>query len=97
MIAIVFSYEVRAVAEFEQAYGAEGEWARFFKQGPGYIGTEMVRAMPEDVLAKIIATIPVGRLGTPEDIARAVVFLTADEAGYITGADLTINGGSYFH
>ena len=43
MIAIVFSYEVRAVAEFEQAYGAEGEWAQFFKQGPGYIGTELLR------------------------------------------------------
>ena len=43
MIAIVFSYEVRAVAEFERAYGAEGEWAQFFKQGPGYIGTELLR------------------------------------------------------
>ena len=64
---------------------------------PGYIGTELVRAMPEDVLNKIIATIPVGRLGTPEDIARAVVFLTADDAGFITGANLAINGGSYFH
>jgi len=64
---------------------------------PGYIGTDMVRTMPEDVLNKIIATIPVGRLGTPEDIARAVAFLTAEEAGYITGANLAINGGSYFH
>lgn len=64
---------------------------------PGYIGIELVRAMPEDVLNKIIATIPVGRLGTPEDIARAVVFLTADDAGFITGANLAINGGSYFH
>ena len=63
---------------------------------PGYIGTDMVRTMPEDVLNKIIATIPVGRLGTPEDIARAVVFLTAEEAGFITGANLAINGGSYF-
>ena len=43
MIAIVFSYEVRAVAEFERAYGAEGEWAQFFKQGAGYIGTELLR------------------------------------------------------
>jgi heme-degrading monooxygenase HmoA len=43
VIAIVFSYEVRAVAEFERAYGAEGEWAQFFKQGPGYIGTELLR------------------------------------------------------
>jgi acetoacetyl-CoA reductase len=64
---------------------------------PGYIGTDMVRSMPEDVLNKIIATIPVGRLGTPEDVARAVVFLTAEEAGYITGANLAVNGGSYFH
>ncbi|MFO1429129.1 MAG: acetoacetyl-CoA reductase [Candidatus Competibacteraceae bacterium] len=64
---------------------------------PGYIGTDMVRSMPEDVLNKIIATIPVGRLGTPEDVARAVAFLTAEEAGYITGANLAINGGSYFH
>jgi len=64
---------------------------------PGYIGTEMVRAMPEDVLTQIIAQIPVGRLGTPADVARAVTFLTADEAGFITGADLSINGGSYFH
>jgi len=43
VIAIVFSYEVRAVAEFERAYGAEGEWAQFFKQGAGYIGTELLR------------------------------------------------------
>ena len=64
---------------------------------PGYIGTDMVRSMPEDVLNKIIATIPVGRLGTPEDVALAVVFLTAEEAGYITGANLAVNGGSYFH
>lgn len=64
---------------------------------PGYIGTDMVQAMPEDVLNKIITTIPVGRLGTPEDVARAVVFLTAEEAGYITGANLAVNGGSYFH
>lgn len=64
---------------------------------PGHIGTDIVEAMPEDVLNKIIATIPVGRLGTPEDVARTVVFLTADEASFITGANFTINGGSYFH
>ena len=63
---------------------------------PGYIGTDMVRAIPEDVLnAKIIPQIPVGRLGEPEDIARAVVFLVADEAGFITGATLSANGGQY--
>jgi len=63
---------------------------------PGYIGTEMVLAVPKDVLdTKIIPQIPVGRLGEPEDVARCVVFLAADEAGFITGATLTVNGGQY--
>ncbi|MHA1597552.1 MAG: acetoacetyl-CoA reductase [Alphaproteobacteria bacterium] len=63
---------------------------------PGYIGTEMVLAIPEDVLNdNIIPQIPVGRLGEPEDVARCVVFLAADEASYITGATLTVNGGQY--
>ena len=63
---------------------------------PGYIATEMVKAVPKDVLDKnIIPQIPVGRLGEPEEIARAVVFLAADEAGFITGSTLTINGGQY--
>ena len=63
---------------------------------PGYIGTEMVQAMPKDVLEKkIIPQIPVGRLGTPDDIARCVVFLAADEASFITGSTLTANGGQY--
>ena len=60
---------------------------------PGYIDTEMVRAVPPNVLEKIIAKIPVGRLGTAEEIARGVVFLAADEAGYITGSTLSMNGG----
>lgn len=60
---------------------------------PGYVDTEMVRAVPEDVLAKIIKRIPVGCLGTTADIARAVLFLTDDGAGFITGATLSINGG----
>jgi acetoacetyl-CoA reductase len=64
---------------------------------PGYIGTEMVRAVPEDVLQKIIARIPRGRLGTAEDIARGVVFLTADEADFITGSTLSINGGQHMY
>ncbi|MEW8192639.1 MAG: acetoacetyl-CoA reductase [Candidatus Thiodiazotropha sp.] len=51
---------------------------------PGYVATDMVRAVPEDILAKIIKTIPVGRLGEPEDIARSVLFLIADEASFIT-------------
>jgi len=63
---------------------------------PGYIGTEMVRAVPKDVLEKnILPQIPVGRLGEPEEIARSVVFLAADEAGFITGSTLTVNGGQY--
>ena len=64
---------------------------------PGYIATEMVKAVPEEVLkAKILPLIPVGRLGEAEEIARAVVFLAADEAGFITGSTLTANGGQYF-
>jgi acetoacetyl-CoA reductase len=63
---------------------------------PGYINTEMVAAMPEEVLkTKILPYIPVGRLGTAEEIARCVVFLAADEAGFITGACLDANGGQY--
>jgi acetoacetyl-CoA reductase len=63
---------------------------------PGYIGTEMLQAMPKDVLEKrIIPQIPTGRLGTPEEIARCVVFLAADESGFITGSTLTANGGQY--
>ena len=64
---------------------------------PGYVDTEMVRAVPEKVLAKIIATIPVGRLGHAEDIARAVLFLVADDAGFITGSTLSINGGQHMY
>ena len=62
---------------------------------PGYINTEMVQAVPKDVLEKIIAQIPVGRLGEPDDIARCVVFLAADAADFITGATLTVNGAQY--
>jgi acetoacetyl-CoA reductase len=63
---------------------------------PGYIGTEMVRAIAPDVLEKrIIPLIPVGRLGEPEEIARCVAFLAADDAGFITGSTLSANGGQY--
>ena len=62
---------------------------------PGYIDTEMVRAVPEDVLQKIVARVPVGRLGQAAEIARGVVFLTGDDAGFITGSTLSINGGQY--
>lgn len=64
---------------------------------PGYVDTEMVRAVPADVLEKIIARIPRGRLGTAQDIARGVVFLTADEADFITGSTLSINGGQHMY
>ncbi|MEO1252176.1 MAG: acetoacetyl-CoA reductase [Pseudomonadota bacterium] len=63
---------------------------------PGYIATDMVSAMSEDVLAKITAQIPVGRLGEAEEIGECVAFLADDKAGFITGAVLTANGGQYF-
>lgn len=62
---------------------------------PGYIATEMVAAMSQDVLDKIAAGIPLGRLGTADDVARGVTFLAAEEAGWITGSTLSINGGQY--
>ena len=62
---------------------------------PGYVGTDMVMAVPEEVREKIVAQIPVGRLGKPEEIAHAVAFLTGEEAAWITGANLSINGGHY--
>jgi acetoacetyl-CoA reductase len=62
---------------------------------PGYCRTAMVMAVPEDVRNQIIANIPVGRLGEPREIARVVDFLSADDAGFITGANIPVNGG-YF-
>ncbi|MGB9356021.1 MAG: 3-ketoacyl-ACP reductase [Azonexus sp.] len=62
---------------------------------PGYIGTDMVRAIREDVLAKIVATIPVKRLGTPDEIASMVAWLASDESGFATGADFSLNGGNH--
>lgn len=64
---------------------------------PGYIATEMVRAVPEKVLDKIVATIPVGRLGEAHEIARAVLFLISDDAGFMTGSTLSINGGQHMY
>ena len=64
---------------------------------PGYIGTEMVLAVREDILQKIVAQIPVGRLGRPEEIAGLVAFLASDDAGFITGANLAANGGQHMH
>jgi acetoacetyl-CoA reductase len=64
---------------------------------PGYIDTDMVAAVPPNVLEKIIARIPVGRLGHAREIARGVVFLVSDEAGFITGSTLSINGGQHMY
>jgi acetoacetyl-CoA reductase len=64
---------------------------------PGYIDTEMVRAVPPNVLEKIVARIPVGRLGRADEIARGVLFLVADDAGFITGSTLSINGGQHMY
>ena len=64
---------------------------------PGYVDTEMVRAVPPDVLSKIIARIPMGRLGHAEDISRGVAFLTGDDADFITGSTLSINGGQHMY
>ena len=63
---------------------------------PGYIATDMVMAVPEKVRESIIAQIPVGRLGEPEEMARIVVFLASDEAGFITGSTISANGGQFF-
>ncbi len=62
---------------------------------PGYIATEMVKAVKEDIMKMIVSNIPVGRIGEPEEIARAVVFLADDQASFITGETLSINGGQY--
>src|SRR3984957_14670562 len=64
---------------------------------PGYVDTDMVRAVPADVLEKIVARIPVGRLGKAEDIARTVLFLVADDADFITGSTLSVNGGQHMY
>jgi len=64
---------------------------------PGYIDTDMVAAVPPDVLQKIVAKIPVGRLGHAEEIARGVAFLCAEDAGFITGSTLSINGGQHMY
>jgi acetoacetyl-CoA reductase len=84
---------------FTKALAQEG--ARFGVNvnaiAPGYIDTEMVAAVPENVLEKIVARIPVGRLGHAEEIARAVSFLASDDAGFITGSTMSINGGQHMY
>jgi 3-oxoacyl-[acyl-carrier protein] reductase len=62
---------------------------------PGYIETDMTRVLPEEVKARILASVPLGRIGQPEDIANAVKFLAGEESGYITGHVLAVNGGMY--
>ena len=64
---------------------------------PGYIDTDMVAAVPPNVLEKIVAKIPVGRLGKADEIARGVLFLVADEAGFVTGSTMSINGGQHMY
>ncbi len=64
---------------------------------PGYVATDMVKAVPEKVLEKIIATIPAGRLGETRDIVRSVLFLVADDADFVTGSTLSINGGQHMY
>jgi acetoacetyl-CoA reductase len=64
---------------------------------PGYIDTDMVAAVPEDVLGKIVARIPVGRLGRADEIARGVAFLVDENAGFVTGSTLSINGGQHMY
>jgi len=64
---------------------------------PGYIDTDMVAAVPAEVLAKIVAKIPVGRLGQASEIARGVAFLCAEEGGFVTGSTLSINGGQHMY
>jgi 3-oxoacyl-[acyl-carrier protein] reductase len=62
---------------------------------PGYIETDMTKVLPEEVKGKILAQVPLGRIGQPDDIAHAVKFLCSEEAGYITGHVLAVNGGMY--
>ena len=92
-----YSAAKAAIIGFTKALALEGasKGVTVNAIAPGYIDTDMVRAVPPEVLEKIIAKIPVKRLGTPEDIARAVIFLAGDKAGFVTGSTLTINGAQY--
>jgi acetoacetyl-CoA reductase len=92
-----YSAAKAAVIGFTKALAQEGAGKGITANviAPGYIDTEMVQAVPPDVLAKIVGQIPVGRLGKAEEIARCVSFLASDDNGFITGATITINGGQY--
>ncbi len=87
------------IAGFTKALAQEG--AKFNVTvnaiAPGYIDTDMVAAVPPEVLEKIVAKIPTGRLGQASEIARGVVFLTSDNAGFVTGSTLSINGGQHMY
>src|SRR6185295_2604306 len=84
---------------FTKALGQEGAAKGITVNAiaPGYIDTDMVAAVPAEVLAKIVARIPVGRLGKAEEIARGVLFLVHDEGGFITGSTMSINGGQHMY
>src|SRR5690242_267670 len=84
---------------FTKALAQEGARANVTVNAiaPGYIDTDMVAAVPEDVLAKIVARIPVGRLGHAEEIARGVAFLVDEKGGFVTGSTLSINGGQHMY
>ena len=88
-----------AAKSFTKALAQEG--ARFGITvnaiAPGYIDTDMVAAVPDNVLEKIVAKIPVGRLGQAEEIARGVAFLTADDGAFVTGSTMSINGGQHMY
>lgn len=64
---------------------------------PGYCNTQMLQGIPPEILQKIVAQIPLGRLGEPEEVAAAISYLCSDEAAFITGSDISLNGGQYFH
>jgi acetoacetyl-CoA reductase len=84
---------------FTKALGQEGAAKGITVNAiaPGYIDTDMVAAVPAEVLVKIVARIPVGRLGHASEIARGVLFLVADEGGFITGSTMSINGGQHMY
>jgi acetoacetyl-CoA reductase len=87
------------ISGFTKALAQEGARAGITVNSiaPGYIDTDMVAAVPADVLEKIVAKIPVGRLGKASEIARGVVFLTGEDAGFVTGSTLSLNGGQHMY